>query len=402
MKKFITLLLGLTMLFGLVGAAWASTPGVLTIWADATRAPILAGLSEAFTAEFGIPVEVHEVAFGDIRDRLGIAGPAGEGPDIIIGAHDWIGQLIADGLLEPILFLEDIRDQFVPVSIEAFSSGGRIYGLPYLTEAVGLIYNRDLVPVPPTTFTEFIAIASVLTDPEKGQFGFLSNIPQPDPYHSFPFISAFGGYVFGLDEEGVLDPHAIGLDNEGAIIGGHLILELITSGLLPVGTDYGAMTGLFNDGMVGMILTGPWAVRDIKAAGINYGIAPLPTIGGQAMRPFVGVHGFMVSAFSANKILAMTFLEEFIATKDTMLALYEADPRNPAFIPALDVVAADPEVVAWAANAAVGTPMPSIPEMAAVWSAWADAITLIVDQELSPEEALRDAVIRIRDIIGAE
>lgn len=402
MKKFITLLLGLTMLFGLVGAAWASTPGVLTIWADATRAPILAGLSEAFTAEFGIPVEVHEVAFGDIRDRLGIAGPAGEGPDIIIGAHDWIGQLIADGLLEPILFLEDIRDQFVPVSIEAFSSGGRIYGLPYLTEAVGLIYNRDLVPVPPTTFTEFIAIASVLTDPEKGQFGFLSNIPQPDPYHAFPFISAFGGYVFGLDEEGVLDPHAIGLDNEGAIIGGHLILELITSGLLPVGTDYGAMTGLFNDGMVGMILTGPWAVRDIKAAGINYGIAPLPTIGGQAMRPFVGVHGFMVSAFSANKLLAMTFLEEFIATKDTMLALYEADPRNPAFIPALDVVAADPEVVAWAANAAVGTPMPSIPEMAAVWSAWADAITLIVDQELSPEEALRDAVIRIRDIIGAE
>ncbi|HBR09674.1 maltose ABC transporter substrate-binding protein [Candidatus Bipolaricaulota bacterium] len=402
MKKFIALLLGFTMLFGLTGAVWASTPGVLTIWADATRAPILAGLSEAFTAEFGIPVEVHEVGFGDIRDRLGIAGPAGEGPDIIIGAHDWIGQLIADGLLEPILFLEDIRDQFVPVAIEAFSSGGRIYGLPYLTEAVGLIYNRDLVLVPPATFTEFIAIASALTDPEKGQFGFLSNIPQPDPYHAFPFISAFGGYVFGLDEEGVLDPRDIGLDNEGAIIGGHLILELITSGLLPVGTDYGAMTGLFNDGMVGMILTGPWAVRDIKAAGINYGIAPLPTIGGQAMRPFVGVHGFMVSAFSANKILAMTFLEEFIATKDTMLALYEADPRNPAFIPALDVVAADPDVVAWAANAAVGTPMPSIPEMGAVWTAWADALLLIVTEEVSPEDALRDAVMRIRAVIGYE
>jgi len=149
-----------------------------------------------------------------------------------------------------------------------------------------------------------------------------------------------------------------------------------------------------------MILTGPWAVADARAAGINYGIAKLPAIEGQPMRPFVGVHGFMVSSFSANKLLAMVFLQEFIVTKEAKLALYEADPRNPAFLPALEVVAADPDVAAWAANEAVGIPMPSIPEMAAVWSAWADALTLIVTQQLSPEDALRDAVARIRGLIG--
>lgn len=402
MKRTIALLLGFTVLWGLVGTAWASRPGVLTIWADTTRAPILADLSPAFTAEFGIPVEVHEMPFGDIRTRLGVAGPAGEGPDIIIGPHDWIGEFIADGLLEPLRFLEGMRDQFVPVSIEAFSSGGEIWGLPYLTEAIGIIYNRDLVPAVPATYNEFIALARQLTDPEKGQFGFLTNIPQPDPFHSFPFFTASGGYIFGLDEEGVLDPCDIGLATEGAIRGGHLILELITTGLVPVGTDYAAMTGLFNDGKAGMILTGPWAVADARAAGINYGIAPLPTIEGQPMRPFLGVHGFMVSSFSANKIMAMLFLEEFVVTKETKLALYEADPRNPAFLPALEVVAADPDVAAWAANEAVGIPMPSIPEMAAVWTAWADALTLIVTQQLPPEDALRDAVARIRGLIGCE
>lgn len=393
--------MSLTLLVGLVGAVGASEPGKLIIWADATRAPILAEVGEGFSGEYGIPVEVQEVDFGAIRDKLGVAGPAGEGPDIIIGAHDWIGQLLADGLLEPILFLEDIRDQFVPVGLEAFSSGGKIYGLPYATEAIGILYNKDLVPEPPKTYREFLNIARALTDPEKGQYGFLANIPQPDPYHSFPFITAFGGYIFGLDEEGVLDPTDIGLDNEGAIKGGHLILDLIQEEIVPAGTDYPAMTGLFNEGKVGMILTGPWAVADAKAAGINYGIAKLPTIAGQTMRPFVGVQGFMVNAFSENKVLTMTFLQDFITTKETMLALYEKDPRNPAFLPALGEVLVNPDVAAWSANAAGGIPMPSIPEMSAVWSAWGDALLLIVNEEMSPEDALRDAVARIRELIGS-
>ena len=38
-----------------------------------------------------------------------VAGPAGEGPDIIIGAHDWLGELVTNGLLAPI----DLRNNFV-------------------------------------------------------------------------------------------------------------------------------------------------------------------------------------------------------------------------------------------------------------------------------------------------
>jgi len=402
MKKFVVMSMSLMLLVGLVGAVWASEPGKLTIWADANRAPVLVEISKEFSAEYGIPVEVQELDFGTIRDKFGVAGPAGEGADIIIGPHDWIGQLMADGLLEPILFLEDISDQFVPVGLEAFSSGGKIYGLPCATEAIGIVYNKDLVSVPPKTYSEFLNVARALTDPEKSQYGFLSNIPGgPDPYHSFPFITAFGGYIFGLDEEGVLDPTDIGLDNEGAIKGGHLILDLVKEGILPAGTDYGAMTGLFNEGKVGMILAGPWVLPGAKAAEINYGIAKLPTIAGQTMRPFVGVQGFMVNAFSENKPLAMTFLQDFVTTKETMLAIYEKEPRNPAFLPALEEVSVNPDVATWSASAADGVPMPSIPEMSAVWDAWADALSLIVNEEMSPEDALHDAVARIRELIGS-
>ncbi|MDA0655314.1 MAG: extracellular solute-binding protein, partial [Proteobacteria bacterium] len=74
----------------------------LTIWADNTRAPVLSSVGEAFTAEFGVCVAVVEKGFGDIRDDFKVAGPTGEGPDIIIGAHDWLGGLVTNGLLAEI------------------------------------------------------------------------------------------------------------------------------------------------------------------------------------------------------------------------------------------------------------------------------------------------------------
>jgi len=386
------------LLMGMLGLG--SVPGKLIVWCDETRAPIMQELAEQFTAKYGVPVEIQELGFGDIRDRLGIAGPAGEGPDILIGAHDWLGQLVANGLLEPLDFMADIKDQFVPVAVEAFSYGETIYGLPYATEAIALIYNKDLVPEPPATFEELIEIAKELTDPEAGQYGFLSNIPQPDPYHSFPFISAFGGYVFGKSMDGTLNPCDIGLDKIGALQGVELILRLVNEGVLPPDCDYATMTGLFNEGRAGMILTGPWAVGDIRKAGINFGIAKIPTMAGNTPRPFVGVQGFMLSAFSENKALAKVFLEEFVATKDTMLALYQRDPRNPAYLAALEEVSSDPVVQAFAASAADGVPMPSIPEMAGVWVAWGDALQLIVTQQQDPASALKDAVARIRETIG--
>jgi len=58
----------------------------------------------------------------------------------------------------------------------------------------------------------------------------------------------------------------------------------------------------------------------------------------------VGVQGFMISAFSENKLLARTFLTEFIATKDVMLKLYERATRPPAFLPALEEVSTNPDI----------------------------------------------------------
>lgn len=390
------------LLFALVAAlcmssaAIASTPGELLIWADDTRAAIMERLGAEFEAEFGVPVKVQEMGFGDIRSQFAVAGPAGEGPDIIIGAHDWLGELIVNGLLEPVHLGREVND-FVPVTVEAFSWGDTLYAVPMAFESIGLIYNKELVPEPPATWDELLAIAHRLTDRENGVYGFL--LQMPDPYHTFPLFSATGGYVFGKNPDGTLNPLDVGLNNAGSVRGLELFDQLLEEGLVPVGTDYNTATSLFYQGKVGMIITGPWALGDARRAGIDFGFARIPRIDGGQPQPFVGAQGFMVSAFSRNKILAEVFLREFVVDVDTSLAIFEADPRPPAYIPALEVVSEDPIVRGVGESASVGVPMPSIPEMGSVWTAWSDAIELVMNQELDPQTALDQAVDQILALI---
>jgi len=114
-----------------------STEGTLTIWSDAGRLPALEALGAAFTEEYSVPVRIQTMAFGDVRNNLQLGGPAGEGPDIVVGAHDRLGQLYGNGLLMPLELSEEALANIDPVAIQAFTYGGQLLGLPYSTEAIG-------------------------------------------------------------------------------------------------------------------------------------------------------------------------------------------------------------------------------------------------------------------------
>ena len=391
MRKYLVFSLVFVMLLGLTGFVSASEPGKLLIWADEDRIEVLNDLSKQFEEDYGVPVEIQEKAFGDIRDSMRVEAPTGEGPDIIIGAHDWLGQLVVNGLISPI-DLSGLEDKFIDVSLEAFTWGEDIYGLPYAIESIGLIYNKDLVPNPPKTFEEFEKIVRENTDKKNDEYGFV--MPQPDPYHTYPFISAMGGYVFGM-KDGKFNPSDIGLNNEGAIGGLQKLDKLYEEGLVPY-IDYQTMVSLFQNGDAAMMLTGPWAFSGLNEAGINYGFTQLPHMEGQAPKPFSGIQGFMISAFSENKMLAQAFIRNFIAQKDTMVDLYKKANRPPVYKPAIEVATQDPQTAGVLKSARESMPMPSIPEMNSVWSAWEDALEVILNQKQDVEPALNNAVEQIK------
>ena len=105
-------------------AAVESDVSQLTIWADELRAPIIEEIGRSFTEKYGVEIIIQEMGSGDIRDQLKVAGPAGEGPDIIVGAHDWLGELVTNGLLAEI-DLGDKAGNFFTPAVDAFTYDGK-------------------------------------------------------------------------------------------------------------------------------------------------------------------------------------------------------------------------------------------------------------------------------------
>lgn len=376
-----------------------SAEGTLTIWVDADRFPAVEAIGVAFTEEYGIPVRIQTMAFGDVRNNLQLAAPVGEGPDIIIGAHDWIGQLYSNGLIAPIELSEDLAANFDPVALRAFTYDGVLVGLPYLLEGVGLYYNTDLVPEVPATWAETTALAEQLVADGEAERGIAIPNGSGDPYHHYPIFTGFGGYVFGLDEAGSYNPDDVGLDSEGGIAAMQELDRLVKADILNAAVDYGVAESLFHDGDLAMWITGPWALNGMRESGVPYAVSAIPTMT-EAPRPFVGSQGFMINSFSVNALLAQAFLTEFVATDNGMQLLYDAVPFIPAWTPLASTID-DADLAAFSGAIANGDPLPAIPAMNAVWSAWGNAISLVYQQTADPADAITEAATAIREQIAS-
>jgi len=370
----------------------------LVIWADDTRAPAITPFAEAFGAENGITVAVQELGFGDIRSRLVVADPAGEGPDIIIGAHDWLGELVAAGVVAP-LDISAVADQYSEVAVQAFNYGGQNYGLPYAVENIALIRNTDLVPEAPATFEELVEIALALQEEGTVEVPLaLQENGNGDPFHNYPIVTALGGYVFGTNDDGSYNPDDLGIDSEGGLAAARYFGELSELGVVNIDVTYDVMTESFGAGSAPFAITGPWALSSFE--GVNYVVEPIPSIDGGTPRPFIGVQGFMVAANAENPLFAQTFLLDFMSTEEAQLAMFEAGGRPPAHTAAFEAAASDDANLAgFGLSGQNGYPMPAIPEMGAVWQAWTDAYQLIFTGT-DPEQAFKDAAEQIRAAIA--
>jgi maltose-binding protein MalE len=156
---------------------------------------------------------------------------------------------------------------------------------------------------------------------------------------------------------------------------------------------------LFETGKAACISTGPWALERFDTAGAKYTINSFPGET-QDASPFVGVQGFMINSFSENKVLAQSFLTDYIATTPVMEALYLAGDRPPAYLPAEGVM--DDNAKAFAAIVPSAHPMPAIPAMSAVWDAWGAAITTVFQQSATPADAAATAAQQVRSAAGCE
>jgi len=355
----------------------------LTIWVDENRQPAIEAAAATFEQETGAKVETVVKNFADIRADFIAQVPTGEGPDLTIGAHDWLGSLVTAGVVAPV-DISAVADQFEPVSTAAFTYDGQTYGLPYATEAVALIANTKIVgDTAPTSWDDMIAKGTEA----KTDKPFVINVggTTGDGYTMYPFQTSFGAPVFVQAADGSYT-NEVGMGGDA----GTAFAKWLGAngekgtGIITTDIDYDTNNTLFTSGKAPYTVAGPWVIQGYKDAGMELAVYPVPSAGDQPAAPFVGVQGFYLSSQSKNALIANAFLTQYMATPEAQMALYEADPRIPAMISVEDQVASDPIVAGFAASAKLGVPMPSIPEMGSVWDLWNAAEVKII-QGADPE-----------------
>lgn len=382
---------------GLVLAALAGTPamaaeaGKLLIWINGDKGYNgLQKIGDEFAKKTGVAVTVEHPE--DAPAKFQQAAAAGKGPDIWIWPHDRIGEWIAGGLLQPVTPSKKALADLDPLAVKAFSVGGRQWGYPLSIEAVSLVYNKALVPTPPKTFEEVIALDKKLSAQGKKAILWDYN----NTYFTWPLLAANGGYPFKLKADGTYDPADTGVNNAGALKGAEVLARLVKGGHMPKGSGYAEMEAGMAKGTVAMMINGPWSWDNLRKAKVDFGVAKIPTVGGKKAAPFVGVLGAMISKASPNREVAAEFIENHMLAVAGLKTI-NADvplgtPASKAFFAELK---SDANIQATMASAQDGAPMPNNPEMGRFWSSMQSALQNMTEGRQAPKEALDAAAKRI-------
>ncbi len=386
MRTIVPLALGTALLLGSTSLTFALEEGKLLIWVGANRDDAaLRQVVQKFTDDLGVDVTVEVV--DPVPDKFQQAAATGDGPDIVMWAHDRFGEWAAGGLISAVEPGADFRAGVLDSAWDGVSFGGKTWGYPVFVEAIALIYNKALVATPPASFEEIESL-----DVPAGKTAIMWDYN--NTYFTFPLMMANGGYAFQKDASGNYDGKHTGVNNEGAVKGGEVLKSLIDSGTMPKGVDGGVTDGAMSKGDVAMVINGPWSWAGYRDAGIDIGIAPLPSVAGAPAKPFIGVVALAVNAASPNKDLATELIENYLLS-DEGVAAWNANGALGAVADISVGENAGDDVKATLANAAIGVPMPSNPEMGAFWSAMAPALSNITSGAQDVKPALDDAARRI-------
>jgi maltose/maltodextrin transport system substrate-binding protein len=390
-KLFGAAAIGLAATLGLPLTSQAAIEeGKLVIWINGDKGyKGLAEVGERFTADTGIKVEVAHP--DSATDKFQQAAATGNGPDIFIWAHDRFGEWAQSGLISPINPSAKTRAESEDFAWQAVTFDGKLWGYPIAVEATGLIYNKALVKTPPASFDEVMALNEELAKDGKRAILWDYN----NTYFTWPLLAANGGYVFA-EADGGFDVSKTGVNSAGAKQGAAALKALIDQGVMPKGADYSVAEAAFNKGESAMFISGPWAWSNIKKSGIDFGVAPIPAVGTEPSKPFSGVMAATLNAASPNQALAVEFLESYLLQVEGLKTVNADVPLGAVTHKAyMAELARDPLIKATFDNAAMGRPMPNVPEMGAFWSAMAPALTNITSGRQSVDAALDDAAKRI-------
>lgn len=338
----------------------------------------------------------------ELRSGFQAAALAGTGPDLVYGPSDVLDPFHTMGLIQDLApwFPEAERADFVAGALTTLASR-REPGRDELVQVgdrfgnhLALVYNRRLLPEPPQTTAELVAMAVEQTvdadgDGRPDRYGLVWNFTEP--YFAIPFLTGYGGWVFAEPEAA---PPVPALDTPEMAAGLAFIRALQEEHrVAPANCDYELSDSLFKTGRAAMIVNGDWSWSDYLAEpGIDAAVAVLPLVEatGLPMRPIVAPKGYSLNvnatgdraAAAADFIRHMTSepVQRRLVQTLRMLPARKAAWDDPAFTD-------DPTLAASRAQLENGRLMPVAAELRAVWDGMRPSYQGLLAGTLPPAEA---------------
>lgn len=310
MKRLVLLALTVVMVLVVSGLSLAQDV-TITYWdtMNDQEREVFGVIVEECATELGISVNYEYVPFDQAQATYRTAAQGDNAPDVLRTEVAWGPEFAALGYTLDItdMVTEEERASYLVAPFNYNTWGGRVWGLPQVTDAPALVYNKAMlaeagIEAVPTTLEELraaaLAISEALSTEDAPVYG-LATLWAEYPFQAVMW--GYGGSLITVNEDGT---YSIGVNSAATVEALAWVTGMLEEGSMGPAYDpanqYGNSMTAFKEGTAAMHFIGPWATADILSGPAfedptNLGVAAIPAGPGGQGSP-VGGHGYTIYA----------------------------------------------------------------------------------------------------------
>lgn len=331
----------------------------------------------------GDRVAVTVFAPAEIKAELLLAADAGLLPDLMLMPSDFIG-------LHQQLDLIPLDSRWNPPGLMASTLdtariGGQQWGIPMIQgNQLLLYYNRSLVSEPASNWQQLQAQQAMVEAKGKKLIGWNYG----EMYWFTAFLGAFGGWPMANGQ--------ITLNTPAMVAALEHYRSLSSSGLVSARCTYYCAHQAFIAGEYAYAINGDWALGDMRQVlGEQLGVALLPAIGEQPMKPMRATHLLAIPKLShagrpdEARVKRIKALIAYLLSDQEQRRLFSLSGQLPVVQSAYDhaLASGDGYTKVLLAQLAQSDPMPSDPKMTIAWQAMAKGFARLMRGATAAEAA---------------